>query len=300
MEPNLSERGTALDAIEEDPVAGFLSKDQDLFRVYPLGRMFTDNTLNAHKVASVGGYHAAKPKLWDDWANAHLDEEIWSSTGYGNLPFGRDQRLPAGAMATGVRRMLNIKYVVWEGEAQAAAGFERVFSEPGGQGRSVYLAPGYLPRAYCVPVVRGVASGDDALREILAPSFDPGAYAVVEDDVQPPPVEAGSTWVTSYAVNHVELELVSSAPTFVVLSDLYMEGWEARLDGEPVPIYKTNYLLRGVAAPAGSHKVRFEYRDAGLALGLKLGAGSAIVIVGMALPSIVSVLASFRRRRRAP
>jgi hypothetical protein len=300
MEPNLSERGTAMDTIEEDPVAIFLSKDRDVFRVYPLGRMFTDNTLNAHKVASVGGYHAAKPKLWDDWANAHLEEDIWSATGYRSLPFGRDQRLPAGAMMTGVRRMLNIKYVISEGQLQGAGQLEEVFSEPGERGRTVYLTADYLPRAYCVPSVKRVAPGDDALREILTPSFDPAVYAVVEDDVQPEPAEAGSTWVTSYAVNHVELEVVSEGPTFLVLSDLFMEGWEATRDGDSVPIHKTNYLLRGVAVPAGSHKVRFEYRDPGLSLGLKLGAGSAIVIIGMALPGILQIVGAVRRRRHVP
>lgn len=305
MEPNFSERGTALKTIEEDPVAVFLAKDEDLFRVYPLGRMFTNNTLNAHKIASVGGYHAAKPKLWDDWANAHLDQAIWSATGYKSLPLGRDQRLPMGAMMTGVRRMLNIKYVISEGRTQVAGGLEPVFSErppgdPAGQGRIVYKTSDWMPRAFCVPEVRVVGSGRDALREILSPSFDPSRYAVVEEGVRPVPAEAGSTWVTSYGVNNIDLGLVSQGPTFLVLSELYMEGWEAELDGEEVPIHKTNFLLRGVAVPGGSHNVRFEYNDPGLALGLKLGIGSAIVIIALVLPGIPRVLASFRRRRLTP
>jgi hypothetical protein len=305
MEPNFSERGTALKTIEEDPVAKFLSEDGGLFRVYPIGRMFTDNTLNAHKVASVGGYHAAKPKLWDNWANAHLNEEAWSATGYRNLPVGRDQRLPMGAMMTGVRKMLNIKYVISDGRMQGADRFEEVFSErppgdPAGQGRVVYRTDDWLPRAYCVPSVRRVSSETEALRGILTPSFDPKEYAIVQGEVSPAPAVAGSTWVASYGLNHVELGVVTEGPTFVVLADLYMDGWKATLDGDPVPIYKTNYLLRGVAALEGSHKVRFEYEDPGLALGLKLGLGSAIVIVGMALPGILGVVGSIRRRRRAP
>jgi hypothetical protein len=305
MEPNLSERGTALKTIEEDPVANFVSRDGDLFRVYPIGRMFMDNTLNAHKVASVGGYHAAKPKLWDSWANAHLNEEAWSATGFRSLPVGKDQRLQMGAMMTGVRRMLNIKYVISDGRMQGGDRFEEVFSErppgnPAGQGRVVYRTDDWLPRAYCVPRLKQVDSGAAALREILTPSFDPEAYAVVEEGVELPAVVAGSTRVTSYGLNRVELDVISEGPTFVVLADLFMEGWEAALDGDPVPIYKTNYLLRGVAVPAGSHKVSFEYRDPGLALGLKLGVGSAIVIIGMALPGILGVVGSIRRRRRAP
>lgn len=304
MEPNIFEQGSALKTIEEDPVAIFLAEDEDFFRVYPLGRMFQDNTLNAHKVASVGGYHAAKPKLWDEWANAHTDEELWRSTGLRSLPVGRDQRLPAGAMMTSVRRMLGVKYVIAEAELQAGSGLQPVFRErapgdPRGPGRTVYETTDWLPKAFCVDQIRRVDTGRDALREILTASFDPEAYAIVEDEVRPAPAVAGSTTVASYGVNHVDVDVISQGPTFLVVGDLYMEGWKAYVDGENVPLHKANYLIRGVAVPAGSHRVRLEYFDPGLALGLKLGAGCAIFIISMALPAMVRGSRSGKRRRQA-
>ncbi len=302
MESTLKPRGELTKALQDDPVGLFLQKDEDLFRVYPLGRLFSDNSLAAYKIESVGGYHAAKPKLWYEWANAQLDPAVWSATGIGPLRMGRDQRLPVGAMLAGVRRMLGIKYIITESELKGAPGIRTVFREGGesGGGRIVYELDDWLPKAFCVPEVRSVATGMDALRAILSPSFDPGAYAVVEGDVQLAPAVAGSVYVASYGLNQLEVNVESPEPTFLVVGDLYMEGWKAFLDGREVPLYKTDFLVRGVAVPEGGHTVRMQYFVPGLALGLKLGAGSAIVIIAMVLPASVKGVRSLKRRKRAP
>jgi len=302
MKPNLRERGAGIKAVEEDPVAVFLSKDTDLFRVYPLGRMFSDNTLNAHKVASVGGYHAAKPKLWDEWANAHLDAELWSSAGLRPLNVGRDQRLPAGGMRRSVMRLLGVKYVVTDMNVKMPPEFEEVFREraagdPRGPGRVVYRTDDWLPKAFCVGRLKRVEDGRSALREILSSTFAPDSFAVVEEDVELQPGIAGSAEVLSYDLNDLEVRVESEAATFLIVNDLYMPGWEAKLDGRKVPIHKTDFLVRGVAVPAGVHTVRMEYHERGLERGLKLCVGSAIFIIAMALPASVHVLASLFRRR---
>jgi hypothetical protein len=300
MESTLKPRTGKAGALKDDPVALFLQKDKDLFRVYPLGSLFSDNSLTAYKIESVGGYHAAKPKLWYEWANAHLDPDVWSATGVGQLRAGRDQRLPAGAMMPGVRRMLGIKYVISNSELKGG-GLRLVFKEEGrgGAGRMVYEVDDWLPKAFCVPEVRSVTTGTDALRAILNPTFDPKAYAVVEGNVDVAPAAAGSAYVASYGLNQLEVKVESAGPTFLVVGDLYMEGWRSYIDGNEVPTYKTDFLIRGVAVPAGRHEIKMQYFDPGLALGLKLGAGSAIVIIAMLLPASVSTVRSLRRRRRA-
>ena len=49
---------------------------------------------------------------------------------------------------------------------------------------------------------------------------------------------------------------------------------------EPAPILATNHLFRGVAVPAGTHRVRFEYRPRSVVLG---AAGTLIGWLGIAL-----------------
>jgi hypothetical protein len=50
-----------------------------------------------------------------------------------------------------------------------------------------------------------------------------------------------------------------------------------------VPIWRANYLFRAVPVDAGSHRVRFAYRDARLAIGAwisALGLGVSLILWG--------------------
>ena len=293
MAPTVKPRSEARVELEEDPLALRLAEDDDLFRVYPLGRHFNSNKLLSYGLAVVGGYHAAKPKLWDQWANAHTNTDLWTSAGRGPLSVGKDMRLPYGQVSEAERKMLNVKYFTLEGGPIREESLQPVFSEGG---ETAYLYKNWLARAVCVGEVNVVESSEEALRRVLNPSFAPESLAVVEESVNPMPRAAGNCNVTSYGVNHLEVKVEAPEPTFLVVSELFMEGWRAFLDGGEVPIHKTNFMFRGVSVPAGDHVVRMEYFDPGLALGLKLGVGCAIVILGMWTPSLVRGVNSIRRR----
>lgn len=63
--------------------------------------------------------------------------------------------------------------------------------------------------------------------------------------------------------NHPEKKeyIYSSASAgFVVFSEMYYApGWQAYIDNQPTDIYRVNYVLRGLAVPAGEHSIRFEF-----------------------------------------
>jgi hypothetical protein len=144
-----------------------------------------------------------------------------------------------------------------------------------------------LPRAYLVHNVMGAADADQALALVAAGNFDPAQSAVVEN------VTSFSTTATAgdgatllaYAPERVVVETASAEPALLVLADGDDPGWRATVDGVPIPIYRTNVLLRGVAVPAGSHTVEFVYQPAPWQQGLWLGGVGLLLILGLLVGS---------------
>jgi len=38
------------------------------------------------------------------------------------------------------------------------------------------------------------------------------------------------------------------------------DGWHAYIDGKETPVFKTNFLLRGLQIPEGDHEIVFQYQ----------------------------------------
>jgi uncharacterized membrane protein YfhO len=46
----------------------------------------------------------------------------------------------------------------------------------------------------------------------------------------------------------------------LVISQPFYPGWRAAVDGEPVPIYRADYLLQAIQIGAGNHRIELTYR----------------------------------------
>lgn len=72
----------------------------------------------------------------------------------------------------------------------------------------------------------------------------------------------------------------------------YDRGWTATIDGKEVPIVKVNYVLRGLAIPAGNHEIVFEFKPASYYNSAK------IAVITSAPIWILLILAAFFSLRR--
>jgi hypothetical protein len=101
---------------------------------------------------------------------------------------------------------------------------------------------------------------DAALAMVRAAEFDPAQTVVVEG--WPASVSTGiggEAAILAYAPEQVTIRTRSRTPALLVLSDSDYPGWVATVDGDVVPIYRSNVLMRGVHVPAGEHEVVFRY-----------------------------------------
>ncbi|HEX8162703.1 MAG TPA: hypothetical protein VF538_12600 [Pyrinomonadaceae bacterium] len=149
-----------------------------------------------------------------------------------------------------------------------------------------------LPRAWLVAEVEAV-DGEEALRRIRGEGgkgFDPRRTALVEDAPAElpqlpsgaPPPEAASK-VAEYEAARLVVETDAATPALLVVSELFYPGWEATVDGRPERIRLTDYLLRGVAVPAGRHRVELRYRATAARDGAFVSAFTLLLIAGLAV-----------------
>jgi uncharacterized membrane protein YfhO len=118
-------------------------------------------------------------------------------------------------------------------------------------------------------------------------SLQPESVARVEEDF-PHSLESmtfdnagAKAKIVRYEPNCIEIETRNSQQGFLVLSEVYFDGWEARVDGKPAKIYRTDYTLRGIVVPAGSHQVEFVYRPRSFRLGaIGFAFGAAVLLLG--------------------
>jgi uncharacterized membrane protein YfhO len=92
----------------------------------------------------------------------------------------------------------------------------------------------------------------------------------------------------------VEVWTRSSGASFLVLSDVFYPGWSVTVDGAASRLYQTNYLLRGVALPAGAHLVRFEFIPRTFFTGVSITLLASALTIGIL---IVGMLRGHRNAR---
>jgi hypothetical protein len=149
-----------------------------------------------------------------------------------------------------------------------------------------------LPRVYVPERVESRDSDDEILQALAEPDFDPARVAYVNEPLQLPDPMRGEALLDDEVPSRVAVTARMETPGLVVLADLWFEGWKAELNGEPVPILRTNYALRGVAVPAGESALVFSYEPAGFATGVRLMTLALLVLGSWTLVSI-------RRARRS-
>lgn len=140
----------------------------------------------------------------------------------------------------------------------------------------------YYPANYPLPY-DSVSTNDLATLELLTrASFDPAQTVLLAEPIKIQPATntaPGTVEYVSYKPKEIVLKTKSAAANILLLNDRYDPNWQVTVDGQPAELLRCNYLMRGVAVPAGEHQVVFRFRPdskylyvslAAIALGLGL------------------------------
>lgn len=210
---------------------------------------FPGNTFNENNTAywhkSVGGYHAAKLRRYQEMIDHHIMPEMEATYREVAQASGRMDSVDASKFR--VLNMLNTKYFIFPA---------------GKDGQPVPVVNPYAyGNAWFVDRVQYVK---DANEEIAAlNTIVPTETAVVDAKFK----DALTGWseghkdaesvvqLTSYEPNRLMYHVSSAKGGVVVFSEIYYPGWQATIDGAPVDIARADYILRAMHVPSGSHTI---------------------------------------------
>lgn len=236
------------------------------------------------------------------WGEASVARAGAALAGYTNLfhgvattgsasPLGspRPERLVGAALAGGdaaqILALVNVRRVV----SPFPPGIPGLRLSGERAGVRLYEAPGAYGRSY-FPARSRVASDDEAFEELRLPRFDPARVALVAPPPPgtslPPPRPAGA-WAAARFVadepERAELTTSASAASLLVLTRSWDPGWEARVDGERVPVLRAQLALVALVVPPGEHRIELLYRPLSFRVGLGLSAAGLLAVLALAL-----------------
>ena len=134
-----------------------------------------------------------------------------------------------------------------------------------------------LPRAFVPRAIVVEPDESAALGKMIQPNFDPREQAFLHADVKPLTACAGHVVIRSETPTHLELDVEMETEGVVILSDQWDAGWQARLDGNPIPIHRADVALRAMQLPAGDHQLKLNYRPASFVCGVWLALASGLI-----------------------
>ncbi len=229
-----------------DTDLAILSDSTPDFRVLNLaGNTFNENNTSYwHK--SIGGYHAAKLRRYQEMIDEHIAPEMQDLYKAVAAAEGDMQQVDPAAFP--VLNMLNTRYFI--------------FPLQGGQ--TVPMQNPYaLGHAWFVDEVQYVDNANEEIESLHA--INPAKIAVADRKFRAGigegavPDSASYVRLSAYEPNDLTYEVDSPTGGTVVFSEIYYPGWQAYIDGAETPHGRADYILRALNVPAGKHTVEFAF-----------------------------------------
>lgn len=214
------------------------------------------NTFNENETSyyhkSIGGYHAAKLRRYQELIEAYISPEMQKLMPAIAEAQG-DMTQVAGDSIWPVLNMLNMKYVIMP----LQGGQTVPVMNPYAYGNAWFVDRiDYVENAnaeldgMAKLNLRHEAVADKRFKEQLGEAVVQGNTSVVQ--------------LESYEPNELSYDVNSDKGGVLVFSEIYYPGWTATVDGQPVELGRVNYVLRAMNVKAGKHAVTLSFKPASL------------------------------------
>ena len=236
------------------PIDKEILADSTIFRVYDASDA---STRSSYFHNAIGGYHAAKMRRFNEVMDFHIDK--------GNPE---------------VFNMLNTKYIIYNNDDN-----QLQFLENDEVNGNAWFVKNLISVSDADAEILALDTLKTKFSAVINKNLHSGGRFVIDS--------TASIELTDYAPNKLVYTSTNEHDGFAVFSEnYYKHGWQVTIDGQEVPHYNVNYILRGLEVPKGNHTIVFEFNPE------VVRTGSTIALISSILFLILLGLFGFMYNKR--
>ncbi len=239
------------------------------YRVLNLASDPFNNGTTSYHHKSIGGYHGAKLRRYQDMIEYHISSEIQALQGAFQSSGGDVSKINTALSNQHILNMLNTKYYIYNPEAPPLTNASAL--------GNAWIVGDYqiVPDANAaITTMKGIKPTEKMVIEQVHESFVKGKdlSKVADANIK----------LTKYAPDELSYSFNASKEQLVIFSEVYYDkGWQAYIDGKPADHFRANYILRGMTVPAGSHTIDFKFEPAIYTAGETISLISSVLLLLM-------------------
>jgi hypothetical protein len=236
------------------------------YRVLNLGVNTFNDTSTSYFHKSLGGYHGAKMKRYQEMIEQNILPEIQEIKA--RLKNVKTQ-VDLDAISSGLNtiNMLNTKYIIYNGGATPITNTNVL--------GNAWFAENYKLVANANEEITALKNIKIESTEVIDRKFD--KYLAGKNFIKD---SNASISLKSYAPNKLVYQSKSSTEQLAVFSEIYYpKGWISKIDGVVTPHFQADYILRSMVIPAGNHEIVFEFKPQSYIIGNKVSLASSILLI---------------------
>lgn len=234
------------------------------YRVMDLTKSTFNDASTSYFHKSIGGYHGAKLRRYQDIINRYLGGNNVGKEGFWK-----------------VLNMLNTKYLIY----------------PQGNKPVANINPDAFGNAWIVSDIKWVTTPNEEIAAIE--NTDVKTTAIVNDEFRNvigdfnPSSVSGTIKLDSYKPNELIYSFNSSIDELVVFSEIWTsKGWTLWIDGKESPLIRADYILRAAVIPAGNHEIMMRYEPKIWKVGNTIQFISSLILI---LGLIAAIVVTYRK-----
>ena len=255
------------------------------YRVVDLSADIFNDSFNPYWHKCIGGYSPAKLQRYQDLIDRYLVKELQSvsiaaHTAQSIASFQKEiKNIP-------VLSALNTKFFILGAEVPPVENLEAF--------GPVWFVDSFVPASTPDEEIALLDSVDLRRTAVIGADFPEAQSAVARQKVDT--TAFGRIFMKSYAPNELRYHYSVATESTVVFSEIYYpDGWTATVDGEPLDLFRADWILRAAVVPAGEHDIVMRFEPKVYSVGEKASRASSVTLFLLLVLSVIGVAFAGKR-----